>query len=74
MLMTRSDITVLGIDEADQSLHVGASAGTVGMTWPPTVTYGGDVWRYKCNEVLTDDLLKHFGGHAKYIRAEAQPR
>jgi hypothetical protein len=70
MQMDIRDVKPLWVDPVDKSLHVGASPGTVGMTWPPSLTYGDDLYSYKCNEVLTEDLLKHFGGHAKYIHIE----
>lgn len=68
MEMSIKDVTVIGIDASDNSLHIGAAQGTVGMTWPPTLMHDGTLYVYKCNEVLTDDLLRFFGGHAKYTR------
>lgn len=68
MQMKTTEITVLGIDLDDQSLHVGAAPGTVGLTWPPTVTYRGALYVYKCNEVNNS---RHLGGHARYLPSDA---
>ena len=59
------ELVVLTAD--GEEITVGAPHGTQGLRWPLVIKLRNFDFVFESNEIMTSDLIDHFGGHAKYV-------